>query len=272
MKRALILGPGGAGGAYCGGVVATLGRKYGPEYFSSVYGCSASAYTASYLVSGQSELIETIWRGAVHSNLLVRWNNLLHRDQPILDLYYLNSVLRDGQYRLNVKNVLDAPVKTYLVATKCQTGAACYFTPTTVEEFFLQVRASAAVPCLHPSVLVNGERYIDGSFSDPFPIARALVDDHDEIVVVCNRPSLALGRLKLVPATLLAMGYMGRRQMLHSLQKLRGIERLVEKHRARIRVIAPSTKTPLSWAFDRSKQHINALVDLGINDALAFLT
>ncbi|MBI3458782.1 hypothetical protein HY061_00775 [Candidatus Azambacteria bacterium] len=45
MKRALVLGPGGLAGAFSGGVVATLGRVLGYNYFSAVYGCSAGAYT-----------------------------------------------------------------------------------------------------------------------------------------------------------------------------------------------------------------------------------
>ncbi len=244
ISRALILGPGGLRGAYGGGVVATLCRKLGRDYFNAVYGCSAGAYTGSYLASGQPDEIEAIWRERVHESLLLNWRNICLSDKPVLDLFYLNSILESGLYKLSVIDVIRSHVKLVMVATNRQSGAAEYFSPKTHEEFFLQVRASAAAPYLHPSVLIKGKRYVDGRFSDPFPIIKALVDGHDEVVVVCNqtRPSVR-----------------------------RSIAGLVKVNKSRIKVIFPSAKSPLHWNFDSSKDRINQLVDLGIADALTFL-
>jgi predicted patatin/cPLA2 family phospholipase len=239
MSRALVVGPGGLSGAYSGGVVATLGRRLGCHHFDALYGCSAGAYTISYLASGQPEMIETIWRECVHGKLLMRWGNIFHRSQPILDLFYLNDVLRSQAYRLSVEDLLHSSVKICMVATDQQSGRAHYFSPKTPEEFFLQVRASAAFRYLHPKVLINGQEYFDGAFSDPFPVERALADGHDEIVVVGN----------------------------HHLEK----SNLIETSKNRVRGIFPSTKSPLFWNFDSSKSKINWLVDLGIHDAIGFL-
>lgn len=240
MSKALVLGPGGLRGAYGGGVVATLGRKLGCDYFDALYTCSAGSYTGSYLVSRQPDMIEAIWRECVHGKLLMRWRNIFRAGQPILDLFYLNNVLRSEAYRLSVEDVLRSPVKMFMVATERQSGVPHYFSPKTSEEFFLQVRASAAVPCLHPSVLINGRKYVDGGLSDPFPVRRALADGHDEIIVVCN-------------------------------QSQQSIAKLLEKNASRVRTIFPSAKLPLRWTFDSSKSRINQLVDLGIADALTFL-
>lgn len=244
IRRALILGPGGLRGAYGGGVVATLCRKLGRGYFSTIYGCSAGAYTGSYLASDQPDEIEAIWRECVHGQLLFRWSNTFRSGKPILDLFYLNSILESGAYKLLVEDLLRSPVKLITVATNRQSGAAEYFSPKTPEEFFLQVRASAAAPYLHPSVLIKGKKYVDGRFSDPFPIVKALVDGHDEVVVVCN-------------------------QTRHSVRQ--SIAGLVKVSERRIKVIFPSTKSSLHWNFDSSKARINQLVDLGIADALTFL-
>jgi predicted patatin/cPLA2 family phospholipase len=240
MSRALVLGPGGLRGAYGGGVVATLGRKLGCNYFDALYTCSAGSYTGSYLASGQPDMIEAIWRECVHGTLLMRWRNIFRADQPILDLFYLNNVLRSEAYKLSVKDVLQSPVKMFMVATERKSGVAHYFSPKTSEEFFLQVRASAAVPYLHPRVLINGKEYVDGHLSDPFPIERALTDGHDEVIVVCN-------------------------------QSRQSIASLLEANTKRVRAIFPSTKSPVRWNFDSSKTRINQLVDLGIADALTFL-
>jgi len=244
MSKALVLGPGGLRGAYGGGVVATLGRKLGCDYFDALYTCSAGSYTGSYLASGQPDMIEAIWRECVYGKLLMRWHNIFCTGQPILDLFYLNNVLRSEAYKLSVEDVLQSPVKMFMVATERRSGVAHYFSPSTSEEFFLQVRASAAVPYLHPMVPINGKQYIDGRFSDPFPIEKALADGHDEIVVVCNqtRPSV--------------------RQSIAS---------LIGTNTNLVRAIFPSIKSPVRWNFDSSKTRINQLVDLGIADALAFL-
>lgn len=240
MSRALILGPGGLRGAYTAGVVAVLGRELGRDYFDTVYCSSAGAYTGSYVVSGQSHMPELLWRNRVHGMLLMRWHNpFLFR--PILDLYYLNGLLRSERYRLAVGEVINSPVKMVMVVLDLKTGKPHYLTPKTPEEFFLQVRASAAVRYLHPSVIINGRRYADGHNVDPFPIARAISDGHDDIIVVCNQ-------FQYDP------------------------RRLVGSSACRVRVISPSINPPLRWNFDSSKNRINRMVDLGIADTLTFLT
>lgn len=272
MKRALILGPGGLRGAYGAGVAATLIRRLGHDYFDSVYGCSAGAYTASYFAAGQHEA-ETIWRECLHGNLLMRWSNIFRANQPILDLSYVNNnVLKSGMHKLQVAKLLSSPVKLCLVVTKQKSGTACYFSPKTPEEFFLHVRASAAIPHLHPSVVIDGEKYIDGGLSDPLPIERALSDGHEEIIVVCNRSRLTISNIDLALLRLCTIGYIAQKQVHHLFKNARGALSLIEQNKTRVRVICPSIDSPVRWQFDSSKTHINQLVDLGIHDALAFLT
>jgi predicted patatin/cPLA2 family phospholipase len=235
MRRALVIGPGGLRGAYSAGVVATLGRKLGTGYFDTVYGCSAGAYTASYLVSSQPDMIEAIWRECVHGSLLVRPRNVLRKEEPILDLFYLNDVLRSKKYQLSMESLLGSSTQLVIVATERKTRVPQYFSPRTEEEFFLQVRASAAIPLLHPGVIIDGNVYIDGVFSDRLPYKRALADGHSEVIVVHHKQ----------PA---------------------------KKHLSpNVRFIVPSEEMKHRWQLDRSKERINELVDLGIRDALAFL-
>lgn len=268
--RALILGPGGLRGAYGGGVVATLGRKLGCDYFDALYTCSAGSYTGSYFVSGQPDMIEAIWRECVHDKLLMRWNNVFKKHEPVLELFYLNNVLRSASHQLNTKDLLSSPVKFFMVATECESGEARYFSPQTVEEFFLQVRASAAVPYFHPSVSIDGSEYMDGGFSDPLPIERALADGHDEIVVVSNRSRLNLDNGDLLLQLIFMSGYPGVRRD-WNFSKLRRLSTVIEKNKSRVRVISPSAKLATRWHFDSAKSRINQIVDLGITDALTYL-
>lgn len=271
MSRALVLGSGGLRGAYSGGVVATFGRELGYDYFDALYTCSAGSYTGAYFASRQSDIIEAIWRECVHGRLLMRWRNIFRSGQPILDLFYLNSVLQSRKYQLSAENLLRSRMKISIVATECHSGVAHYFSPKTSQEFFLQVRASAAVPYLHPKVVIEGRGYIDGGLSDPLPIERALADGHDEVIAVCNQPRLEKNCFDILLPSVCAIKFQGRRQMFLSLAKQRRIRELVEKNKSCVKVIFPSSELPVRWRFDSSKDHINQLVDLGIRDALAFL-
>lgn len=216
-------------------------------------------------------MIESIWRECVHGKLLMRWDNLFRSGQPVLDLFYLNGVLGSERHKLSVEAMLQSSVKLHMVATECRSGDTRYFSPKTSEEFFLQVRASAAVPYLHPSVLIEGKEYADGGLSDPLPVEQALANGHDEVIVVCNRSRLEMNHLNLLLRRICAIKYSGQRKMLRSLAKMHEIDDLVQKHRTRVRVILPSSEPPVRWPFDSSKTHINELVDLGIRDALTFL-
>ncbi|MBI3458781.1 hypothetical protein HY061_00770 [Candidatus Azambacteria bacterium] len=131
-------------------------------------------------------------------------------------------------------------MKILIVATDCQSGSAHYFSPKTSEEFFLQVRASAAVPYLHPKVLINGRKYAHGGLSDRLPVEKALADGYNEIVVVSNYSSRE---------------FVGRSWV----------------DNAKVKIICSSVSSPLRWSFDSSEDRINQLVDLGISSAIGFI-
>ncbi len=270
MHRALIIGPGGLRGAYSGGVVATLCRAFGHGYFDRIYGCSAGAYTGSYATSGQPDQIESIWRECVHSDLLVDLSRVFTRKRPLLDLFYLNDVLRSELYRLSVKDMLASPTVFEIVATDRGTGHSCYFIPQTEDDFFLQVRASAAVPVFHPEVSIDGRAYIDGGLSDPIPLEKALADGCDEVVIVCNRPVLDIGRLASVFIRVYA-GYADQWNVRQVRERLRRVAELAETLPDCVHVIAPSSAHSHRWQFDSGHTTLNQLVDLGIRDATTFI-
>ncbi len=270
MRRALIIGPGGLRGAYGGGVVATLCRAFGHGYFNRIYGCSAGAYTGSYAASGQPDQIESIWRECVHSNLLVDLSRVFTRRRPLLDLFYLNDVLRSERYRLSITGMLESPTAFEIVTTDRETGQSRYFTPQSEEAFYLQVRASAAVPVFHPRVMIEGRTYVDGGLSDPIPLEKALADGCDEVVIVCNRPVVDIGRLADIFLHVYA-GFTNQGSARQVWKRLQRVAHLAETMTDRVHVIAPSSTHSHRWQFDSGHATLNELVDLGINDAKAFI-
>lgn len=270
MRRALIIGPGGLRGAYSGGVVSTLCRVLGRGYFQKVYGCSAGAYTGSYAVSGQPDQIESIWRECVHSNLLVDFSRVFGGKRPILDLFYLNDVLRSERYHLSMNDLLISATALEIVATDEATGQPHYFYPQSEESFFLQVRASAAVPLFHPKVNIGGQTYFDGGLSDPIPLEKALGSGFHEIIVVCNRPLNDIGLLAKVFLKTYAV-FATQINILHVQKRIGMAAKLVDTHGQRIHVISPSQEPLHKWQFDSNPNTLNQLVDLGIKDALNFI-
>ncbi len=255
MRRALVLGSGGLSGGYDAGVVATLCRELKPSYFHSIYACSVGVYAASFFAANQPQIIEEVWRNQLHGLRLVNPFNVLRR-RPILDLGYLHGLFIRPPFALDTCSIMSGSVHLCFVATDRTTGQPSYFSPRSKEEVLPLARASAAVPFIHPAVIVRGRTYIDGCFADPLPVQKALEDGHDEVIVVSNKPS---GHLRSIQKL----------RRLHHRRWSRVEEILAVSHR--VRIIRPKAELPLRWNFDSTKSRLNQVVDLGIQDALSFL-
>jgi predicted patatin/cPLA2 family phospholipase len=168
-------------------------------------------------------------------------------------------------------DMLASPTSFKIVVTDRETGEPHYLSPRSEEEFFLQVRASAAVPVFHPKVSIERRVYVDGGLSDPIPLEKALADGYEEVIVVCNRPLAEIGKL--------AKSFLGIYSAYAVLPNVRLVEKriatavqIVRMHADRIRVISPTRALPNRWQFDSGHHNLNRLVDLGIQDAIAFIT
>lgn len=271
MSRALVVGSGGLRGGYDAGVTATLCRLLGPTYFDTIYVCSVGAYAGSFYAAGQPDIIEEVWKEHSHGTLLVNPLNIL-KGKSILDLDYMLGLFRRPPFKLDTEAILASPERLCFVFTDYASGEARYMSPKDKEEVFLFMRASAAIPMLHPPVFINGQKFFDGAMTDPLPVERALADGHGEIVVVCNKPRLEIDRQDKIFMFLVSLGYKGDLKRLR--QNYYGSWNRVEKaisESASVRAIRPTTKLPFRWNLDSAKRCLNEAVDLGINDALAFL-
>lgn len=265
MKRALVVGPGGLRGSYEAGVLATLCRELGPNYFNSIYACSSGAFSASYFAANQPENIEKVWRDYVCGNQLINFLNPLHH-REILNLEYLVEIYKGIVAHLNVDAALRSGIDLHFVVTDINNDTARYLQPDK-KIFFDVVRASAAIPGLHASVKIGHAEYIDGGISDPIPIQKALEDGFDEIIVVSH--SLC-GKLNMFEKLFIELFYphlsklMARKDLF-----VTNLEMLVKSHK-NIKVIR-SNKLPMLYRFDRDKRRINKTFDKGVHDTYKFL-
>lgn len=270
-KRALVIGMGGLRGAYDAGVVAELCRNLGPDYFDTIYACSAGVYIATYFITGQPDCAEYTWRNNLDGNKLINFfNSVFGRD--ILDLEYLTHLMHSREMLLKTERLMSASGRLIYVLTDRKTGQSVYIEPTQGNIFVLMT-ASSALPFLHPPVAVDGVKYIDGSLSDPLPFAKALADGHDEVVVVYNKPQgFLVGNRYDTFSHLLAMGMP--KHIAHLIRTLKFRFQDIEQGLAqdsRLKVIRPKAQLPLRSILDTNKARLNVCVDMGIADAKEFL-
>ncbi|MAF36115.1 hypothetical protein CL622_03295 [archaeon] len=267
-QRALIVGSGGLKGAYDAGVVATLGRELGPDYFSHIYGTSVGVFAATFYE--QPDVIENTWRKYVSEAQLVNYSNLVKPNKNILDLEYLIETFKDDRSKLDVDAVMESDTVLTYVLTKHPSGETVYHTPTQ-EDLFDAMMASAAVPFLHPPVRVNGGVYCDGALSDKMPIKKAIDDGNEEIIVVTNKVRHVSDKFK-INMLVNPISYVLPKKIARLVRKRddndRQLERTIDD--SRVILIRPEEKLPLSL-LTRNKTKINYGIDKGIEDATKFL-
>ncbi|MFH1235396.1 MAG: patatin-like phospholipase family protein [Parcubacteria group bacterium] len=271
MTRALVVGAGGLRGAYDAGVLATLCRKLGPDYFDGVYASSAGSFAATFYVANQPDVIEHVWRDLVHGTKLVDYLNPLF-GRNIMDLEYLIEIFTDGESRLDIDAVIRNPARLTYVLTDYSTGTPTYHFPSK-DNIFNLLTATAAVPLLHKPVTVGSKQYTDGELSDTLPVIKAISDGYDEVVAVYNKPEGF---------------YVGERYDLFTNlisfflpPKIAGLVRTLKKRtqqlerdmfmNKRINIIRPAKQLPLVSILDTKKERLNETFDQGVRDAEVFL-
>jgi len=270
-KKALVVGGGGLRGAYGAGVMATLARELGPNYFDAVYGSSVGVYAATFFLANQPGVIERTWRNLVHGKQLVNFANPLIGRQ-ILDLEYLVGLFQDNRSLLDVEAVMKSRTKLVYTVTKYPTGKPAYIQPTR-KNIFDAMRASSAIPLVHSPIEVNGSTFVDGGLTSNLPVIKALEDGNEEIIVVYSKPpgftSGPPSRLKRSILNLLLPPGIARLLKEHHWQE-EELDRILETNK-KLKILRPTTELPLNSRLDTNKKRINASIDRGIKDAKDFL-
>lgn len=270
MKKALVLESGGFYGAYTAGVAAELIRNLGKDYFDVIYASSVGVFTGVYLLTGQADELEDIWRNHVHDNLLVSALNPL-RGKRIMDLDYLEGITKN-EVLLNLDSAFSSKTKLICTLTKNSTGESRLVTPTR-DNLYQVMRATASIPVICGKYNFEGVNYVDGGISKPFPVQEAIDDKCSEIIVISNLPSGVLSDNFHNSYTKRIAPFIFNRSINKHIQ-LRSEYRKEYEEKLKlkkVRVIRPKTNIPVNNFLDTSRERLNASVDRGIHDAQDFL-
>jgi predicted patatin/cPLA2 family phospholipase len=188
LRIVLAVEGGGMRGTVTGGMALALHELGLVPAFDAVYGASAGAITAAWLVSSRPEGLRG-WAEPSYAKTLIRWSAML-RGRPVVDVRTLIEVVYQTRWPMDFGSVLASAVEYHPLATDATTGASADLRPLIREpaELRLALRASASLPFLAgPPVLLGGRRFYDAGVAESIPLRTPLAQGATHILVLRSR-------------------------------------------------------------------------------------
>lgn len=191
-RMALAIEGGGMRGSVSAGMALALHELGLLGAFDAVYGASAGAISAAWLVSSRPEGLRG-WADQSFASALIRKRNLL-RGRPLVDVERLIEQIYVHEFPLDYASILANPLELHPLATDIDTGevADLHRELTDCPALRLAIRASAALPVLAGApIKLGGHRYFDAGLAESVPFRQALRDGATHVLVLRSRPALA---------------------------------------------------------------------------------
>jgi predicted patatin/cPLA2 family phospholipase len=188
-RIALAIEGGGMRGAVSAGMAIALDELGLTDSFDAVYGASAGALNAVWLLSGNPSEGLRPYADPSLIRQYIRKSNALRR-RPVVDTRHLVEHLYEEELPLNFERVLEHPVTFHPLATDVETGVAVDLAPTLVDRASLKraLRATTALPLLAgPPVEIDGHRYLDAGLAESIPFHAALAAGATHVLVLRSR-------------------------------------------------------------------------------------
>ncbi|MDN3352554.1 patatin-like phospholipase family protein [Actinomadura sp. DC4] len=156
--------------------------------FGAVYGASAGAISAAWLLSSRPEGLHG-WAEPAFARAMIRRRNVL-LGRPLVNVRRLVEVLYRGDFPLDYASVLASAVEFHPLATDVVTGAAVDLRSRVSDEATLRLalRASAALPLpAGGPVRLGGRAYYDAGLAESIPFRQTLRDGATHVLVLRSR-------------------------------------------------------------------------------------
>jgi predicted patatin/cPLA2 family phospholipase len=283
-RIALAIEGGGMRGAVSAGMVIAIHELALTGAFDFVFGASAGALNAVWLLSGNpAEGLEPYADPALIREYIRRSNAL--RGRPVVDTQRLVEVLYEERLPLRFDAVLSHDVKLHPLATDVETGAAVDLEPTITDRVSLKraLRASTALPLLAgPPVEIGGHRYLDAGLAESIPFHAAVAAGATHVLVLRSRRPQDAERPSrvsraLVGTLLRRLGEPVRHGYLDRARRLAEDDALLDRHGAdatlapAMLAIRPPADSPRVSRLESDSGVIRAGLDAGREAALAAL-
>jgi predicted acylesterase/phospholipase RssA len=181
---------GGMRGTVSAGMALALHELGLLPAFDAVYGTSAGAITAAWLLSSYPEGLRG-WIRPDYARMLIRWSALL-RGRPVVDVRTLVEVVYQTEFPMDFESVLANEITWHPLGTDALTGTSTDLRAmvSNPAELRLALRASAGLPFLAgPAVVLRGKRFYDGGLAEPIPFRTPIAQGATHLVVLRSRPA-----------------------------------------------------------------------------------
>jgi predicted patatin/cPLA2 family phospholipase len=182
------------GGAMRGVVSAGMGAAIEQLHllhaFDVVIGASAGAANGAYLVAGRATIGATIYYENINKRSFIDGRRALAR-RPVVDLALLVGDVMTRQKPLDTAAILRSPIPLVIVASNVETGEGDVLRDWSDGADLLGcIRASATMPILAgPPYAHRGNRYWDGSLTQPVPLDTAARLGCTHVLALLTRPA-----------------------------------------------------------------------------------
>jgi predicted acylesterase/phospholipase RssA len=195
LRIALSIEGGGMRGTVSAGMALALYERGLLPAFDAVYGSSAGAISAAWLLSSAPEGLRG-WADPDYARSLIRWSAPLHRRprrRPVVDVETLIEVLYQTEFPMDFASILASPIEYHPLATDAATGESTDLRPliTDAAELRLALRASASLPFLAgPPIELHDRRFYDAGVAESIPFRTPLAQGATHILVLRSRRPL----------------------------------------------------------------------------------
>ena len=195
LRIALSIEGGGMRGTVSAGMALALYERGLLPALDAVYGSSAGAISAAWLLSSAPEGLRG-WTDPNYARSLIRWSAPLHRRprrRPVVDVETLVEVLYQTEFPMDFASILASPIEYHPLATDAATGESTDLRPliTDAVELRLALRASASLPFLAgPPIELRDRRFYDAGVAESIPFRTPLAQGATHILVLRSRRPL----------------------------------------------------------------------------------
>lgn len=159
--------------------------------FDAVYGSSAGALNAAWLLCGRAEATVHAWWDPAIMRATIDPRRALRR-RPVVDTRFLVHTVYTEILPMGFQEILDSTVEFHPIATDARTGQAVDLHERIHDQLSLQaaLRATTAMPFLTGEPIeIDGRRFVDAGVSEAVPIRTALAQQATHIVALRTRRS-----------------------------------------------------------------------------------
>ena len=188
-RLVLLIEGGSSRGAYSSGMTLAFEELGLLECFDAVYGSSAGALNAAWLLCRRArQSVRAWWDPSVMRKVIAPRRAL--RGGPVVDTRHLVHHVYEHVFPMGFAEILASPVTFHPLATDALTGRSTDLHPYLIDVPTLQLalRASTCLPVLAgPPVTIGASSYLDAGVAESVPIHTALAQGATHVVCLRTR-------------------------------------------------------------------------------------